>query len=101
MSEVVITAIGRTPIGRAVKGSLIDQRPDDHPVGPGHRRRPVRRQAQPARRRHRPRPSVRHDRGAHPATLLNDLRTRDQTIGLETMCVGGGQGMAMIVERLS
>jgi acetyl-CoA C-acetyltransferase len=35
------------------------------------------------------------------ATLLNDLRTRDQTIGLETMCVGGGQGMAMLVERLS
>jgi acetyl-CoA C-acetyltransferase len=33
-------------------------------------------------------------------TLLNDLETRDQTIGLETMCVGGGQGMAMIVERL-
>jgi acetyl-CoA C-acetyltransferase len=35
------------------------------------------------------------------ATLLNDLSTRDETIGLETMCVGGGQGMAMIVERLS
>ena len=35
------------------------------------------------------------------ATLLNDLRTRDQTIGLETMCIGGGQGMAMLVERLS
>jgi acetyl-CoA C-acetyltransferase len=35
------------------------------------------------------------------ATLLNDLQTRDQTIGLETMCVGGGQGMAMIIERLS
>jgi acetyl-CoA C-acetyltransferase len=34
-------------------------------------------------------------------TLLNDLRTADKTIGLETMCVGGGQGMAMIVERLS
>ena len=32
-------------------------------------------------------------------TLLNDLETDDQTIGLETMCVGGGQGMAMIVER--
>ena len=29
MSEVVIVAIGRTPIGRAVKGSLIDERPDD------------------------------------------------------------------------
>jgi acetyl-CoA C-acetyltransferase len=34
-------------------------------------------------------------------TLLNDLATDDQTIGLETMCVGGGQGMAMIVERLA
>jgi acetyl-CoA C-acetyltransferase len=33
------------------------------------------------------------------STLLNDLETDDQTIGLETMCVGGGQGMAMIVER--
>ena len=33
-------------------------------------------------------------------TLLNDLATVDGTIGLETMCVGGGQGMAMIVERL-
>ena len=33
-------------------------------------------------------------------TLINDLQTRDQTIGLETMCVGGGQGMAMIVERM-
>jgi acetyl-CoA C-acetyltransferase len=32
-------------------------------------------------------------------TLLNDLETLDQTVGLETMCVGGGQGMAMIVER--
>jgi acetyl-CoA C-acetyltransferase len=35
------------------------------------------------------------------ATLLNDLRARDQGIGLETMCVGGGQGMAVIIERLS
>jgi acetyl-CoA C-acetyltransferase len=34
-------------------------------------------------------------------TLLNDLRTLDGTYGLETMCVGGGQGMAMIVERLN
>jgi acetyl-CoA C-acetyltransferase len=35
------------------------------------------------------------------ATLLNNLTTQDKTFGLETMCVGGGQGMAMIVERLS
>jgi acetyl-CoA C-acetyltransferase len=34
-------------------------------------------------------------------TLLNSLQARDKSIGLETMCVGGGQGMAMIVERLS
>jgi acetyl-CoA C-acetyltransferase len=34
-------------------------------------------------------------------TLINALATRDLSIGLETMCVGGGQGMAMIVERLS
>jgi len=34
-------------------------------------------------------------------TLLNGLAARDKSIGLETMCVGGGQGMAMILERLS
>jgi acetyl-CoA C-acetyltransferase len=34
-------------------------------------------------------------------TLIHGLRDADKTIGLETMCVGGGQGMAMIVERLS
>jgi acetyl-CoA C-acetyltransferase len=34
-------------------------------------------------------------------TLLNGLQTADRTVGLETMCVGGGQGMAMIVERLN
>ncbi|HLB18374.1 MAG TPA: acetyl-CoA C-acyltransferase [Gaiellaceae bacterium] len=34
-------------------------------------------------------------------TLLNDLRTLDGTIGVETMCVGGGQGVAMVVERLN
>ncbi|HMG29562.1 MAG TPA: acetyl-CoA C-acetyltransferase [Jiangellaceae bacterium] len=34
-------------------------------------------------------------------TLLNGLQTTDSTIGLETMCVGGGQGMAIVLERLS
>jgi acetyl-CoA C-acetyltransferase len=34
-------------------------------------------------------------------TLLNSLDWHDKNIGLETMCVGGGQGMAMILERLS
>lgn len=34
-------------------------------------------------------------------TLINGLQHRDATFGLETMCVGGGQGMAMVIERLS
>ena len=34
-------------------------------------------------------------------TLINGLQTRDLTFGLETMCVGGGMGMAMVLERLS
>ncbi|MDT0319587.1 acetyl-CoA C-acetyltransferase [Streptomyces millisiae] len=34
-------------------------------------------------------------------TLINSLRWHDKRLGLETMCVGGGQGMAMVIERLS
>jgi acetyl-CoA C-acetyltransferase len=34
-------------------------------------------------------------------TLLNSLQWHDKSIGLETMCVGGGQGMAMLFERLT
>ncbi|MEY9213804.1 acetyl-CoA C-acetyltransferase [Thermobifida halotolerans] len=34
-------------------------------------------------------------------TLLNGLRFHDRTFGLETMCVGGGQGMAAVFERLN
>ena len=34
-------------------------------------------------------------------TLINGLQTTDKTWGLETMCVGGGMGMAMVLERLS
>jgi acetyl-CoA C-acetyltransferase len=34
-------------------------------------------------------------------TLLNGLETDDKTIGFETMCVAGGQGQAMLVERLN
>ncbi|MFF3180887.1 MULTISPECIES: acetyl-CoA C-acetyltransferase [Rhodococcus] len=35
------------------------------------------------------------------ATLINNLQTHDKQFGVETMCVGGGQGMAMVLERLS
>ncbi|WNE97023.1 acetyl-CoA C-acetyltransferase [Streptomyces luomodiensis] len=34
-------------------------------------------------------------------TLINSLQFHDKQFGLETMCVGGGQGMAMVIERLS
>jgi len=34
-------------------------------------------------------------------TLIHNLQESDKTFGVETMCVGGGQGMAMVVERLS
>ena len=33
--------------------------------------------------------------------MLNSLSWHDKQIGLVTMCVGGGQGMAMVLERLS
>ena len=35
------------------------------------------------------------------STLINSLQHHDKTFGVETMCVGGGMGMAMVVERLS
>ncbi|WP_203338192.1 acetyl-CoA C-acetyltransferase [Nocardioides limicola] len=35
------------------------------------------------------------------STLVNGLQVKDKQFGLETMCVGGGQGMAMVIERLS
>ena len=71
-----------------------------HPVLPGARHRP--RQAQRARRRDRARPPVRHRPApASSPRCINGLRARDEEIGLETMCVGGGQGMAMVIQRLS
>ncbi|GCE26945.1 acetyl-CoA acetyltransferase [Dictyobacter alpinus] len=35
------------------------------------------------------------------ATLLNDLQTKDKTLGIATLCVGGGQGLATLIERMS
>ena len=34
-------------------------------------------------------------------TLIHNLQTEDKTFGVESMCVGGGQGMAIVVERLA
>ena len=35
------------------------------------------------------------------ATLLNDLQTANKTMGIATLCIGGGQGIATIIERLA
>jgi acetyl-CoA acetyltransferase family protein len=35
------------------------------------------------------------------ATLINDLQTADKTLGIATLCVGGGQGVATLIERLA
>ena len=35
------------------------------------------------------------------ATLINDLQTHDKTLGIATLCIGGGQGLATIIERMS
>ncbi len=35
------------------------------------------------------------------ATLINDLQTANKTLGIATLCVGGGQGVATLIERMS
>ncbi len=35
------------------------------------------------------------------ATLINDLQTHNKTLGIATLCIGGGQGLATIIERMS
>lgn len=35
------------------------------------------------------------------ATLINDLQTADKTFGIATLCIGGGQGLATLIERIS
>ena len=64
-----------------------------------HLERPPR-ETQHSRRGHRSRPPLRDDRCSNHDHLLNSLEDADKRFGLESMCVGGGQGMAMIVERL-
>jgi acetyl-CoA acetyltransferase family protein len=35
------------------------------------------------------------------ATLLNDLQTHDKTLGIASLCIGGGQGLATLIERMA
>ena len=111
MPEAVIVATARTPIGRAFKGSLKDLRADDlaafiiktalekvpqlNPEDVDIDRLNVNGGAI----------AVGHPFGMTGArittTLINSLQFHDKQFGLETMCVGGGQGMALVLERLS
>ena len=77
MPEAVIVATARTPIGRAFKGSLKDLRADDLAA------------------------FIIKAAPEKVPQLINSLQFHDKQIGLETMCVGGGQGMALVLERLS
>ena len=78
MPEAVIVATARTPIGRAFKGSLKDLRPDDLTAF-----------------------IIKTALEKVPQLNPEDIDDLMQQFGLETMCVGGGQGMALVLERLS
>ena len=93
MPGAVIVSTARSPIGRAAKGSLKEMRPDDLGI---------------------PLEKLNVNGGAiavgHPfgmtgaritATLINSMQWHDKQFGVESMCVGGGQGMAMVIERLN
>ena len=69
-------------------------------VPSAHEPRHPLREAQRARRRDRAGPPVRHDRRPHHDHPAQRLEDGDGRYGVESMCVGGGQGMAMVVERL-
>src|ERR1700759_3284269 len=87
MPEAVIVSTARSPIGRAVKGSLKDIRPDDLAVQMVQAGGAI---------------AVGHPFGMTgariTATLINSLQWHDKQFGVESMCVGGGQGMALILE---
>ena len=103
---------------RSDRGQPAGARPggeDDRRHRPGRDQRGVRRSGRPVGQAPRDRlGQAQRPRGAialgHPfgmtgarimTTLIHGLQATDTTYGLETMCVGGGQGMAMVIERLS
>lgn len=79
MAEAVIVNAVRTPIWRAGKGEKLN--PHGSAIALGH---PL------------------GCSGARlMATLINDLRTADKTLGIATLCIGDGQGLATIIERIA
>jgi acetyl-CoA acetyltransferase len=97
MPEAVIVDAVRTPIGRAFKGSLKDVRADELAAVPLR--------ALVERNPFGGAIALGHPFGMTGArimtTLLNDLETLDGTYGIESVCVAGGMGQAMLVERVN
>lgn len=96
MPEAVIVATARSPIGRAGQGALTQIRPDDLAV-----------QMVRAALAKIPALDVRKIDDlmlgcASPAGESGfNLQWHDKQLGIKSMCVGGGQGMAMVLERLA
>ena len=59
------------------------------------------REGEPERRRHRPRPPDRRHRAILTIKALYELERTGGRRGLVTMCIGGGQGIALAIERLA
>ena len=123
MPEAVIVSTARSPIGRAAKGTLVDVRPDDLTASIVRAALDKVPQLDPAdiddlmlgcglpggeqgfNLARVVAVLLGHPNGMTGArittTLINSLQFHEKELGLETMCVGGGQGMAMVIERLS
>ena len=122
MPEAVIVATARTPIGRAFKGSLKDLRADDLAAFIIKAALDKVPQLDPedvddlmlgcGLFRPHGRVTVGNccplNDGAAAMVIMSDTKARElgltplaRIVGLETMCVGGGQGMALVLERLS
>jgi acetyl-CoA acetyltransferase len=104
MPEAAIVSTAQSPIGRAVKGSLTDMRPDDLTAQMA--------EAAPAKVRDLAGNEITDLIlvGGHPfgmtgaritAPLINSLQWHDKQFGVESMCVGGGMDMAMLINRLN
>src|SRR6202043_2192710 len=92
MSDTKAKELGITPLARIVASGVSGLNPEIMVLGPVDACRQVLPGAHPP-----PPPPARQAGARIMTTLLNGLEDGDKTFGLESMCVGGGQGMAMIV----
>src|SRR6266545_2226123 len=88
MSDTKARELGLTPLARIVSTGVSGLSPEIMGLGPVEASKQALKRAGMT--------------GARiTTTLINSLQWHDKQFGLETMCVGGGQGMAMVIERLS